>query len=487
MGIIEKVKDTTQKHSMLSQQDRILVGLSGGPDSVCLLIILNQIKAEFSLDLFAAYIDHGFRPHETPYEMDFCKELCNSLSIPITIRSIDVKSFVKEKSINKQEAARELRYSTLDKVAIEVNANKIALGHNADDQTETILMRLFRGTGPSGLSGMPPVRGQNREHKGRGSDISMVLSKEINIIRPLIEIERDEIEQFLESEGIGFVVDSSNFRDNYLRNKIRHSIIPEIKKINIDFIKTISKTANIFRDEERYFEIFTAKALIKLVASKTANVIELFLAPLEATDAVLLRRVLRRAINETTGLSEIGFTHIENIINLIKSGRSGDRIYLPKGVRAIKGYSTLIITSEKPAHLGTYVMNAPSKLDEIILRESSMVIHFAITDIDNIDKIKDYVDDKKIALIDAEKVHFPLIIRGRLPGDYFYPSGFGKRKKIQDYFVDEKIPRDERDAVPLLTCNNNIVWIIGYRLDERYEVDKNTKRVLKLESKLLKT
>ncbi|MCL4536460.1 MAG: tRNA lysidine(34) synthetase TilS [Nitrospirae bacterium] len=460
MDIIEKVKETVQKYHMLAHGDHVLIGLSGGPDSVCLLTIINKLKHELGVHLSAAYIDHGLRPDETPYEIDFCRDLCNSLGMPFITRSIDVKSYVKEKKLNKQEAARELRYRVLNEIAAETAANKIALGHNAGDQSETILMRLFRGTGPSGLSGIPPVRR--------------------HIIRPLIEVERIEIEKFLEDEGMGFVIDSSNLKHEYLRNKIRHLIIPAIKNINRDIIKTLSRTADIFRDEERYFEIIVTKTLMKLITRKTDKTIEIFLGPLEAMDTVILRRVLRRAIDETKGLHGISFIHIEEIMSLIKSGKSGDRIYLPKDIRVIKGYSTLILTSEKPARLGTYSIDSPG---EIIVTESSVVLRSATM---GIDEVKDYGDAQKCAVIDADKVHFPLIIRGRLHGDFFYPMGFGKRKKLQDYFVDEKIPRDERDAVPLLVCGNNIVWVIGYRLDERYRVDKDTERVLKFEIKPLK-
>lgn len=467
MKTIDKVKKTLYKYSMILQNDHVLVGLSGGPDSVCLVTILNRLKSELNIKLSAAYIDHTLRPNETPYEIDFCKDLCSSLGIPFFTRVINVNSYAKEKKLNKQEAARKLRYNALEEIALENAASKIAVGHNADDQAETVLMRLFRGAGHSGLSGIPPVRK--------------------NIIRPLIEIERKEIEQFLEDKGISFIVDSSNLKNTYLRNKIRHFMIPAIQSINKDIVKTLSRTADIFRDEERYFEILVTKTLMKLITRKTANTIELFLIPIMGMDTVILRRVLRRAIDETRGLSGINFIHIEEIIDLIKSGKSGDRIYLPNGTRVIKRYSTLIITSEQPTRLSTYIIARPG---ELVLKESSMVIISSISDISEFHNLNSklfYGNGKTDVAIDADKVHFPLTIRGRLQGDYFYPFGFGKRKKLQDFFVDEKIPRDERDAIPIIISNNNIVWVAGLRLDDRYKVDKDTKRVLKLDIKPLKT
>ncbi|MCL0040470.1 tRNA lysidine(34) synthetase TilS [Thermodesulfovibrionales bacterium] len=460
METIRKVKDTIEKYSMLFQGDRLLVGLSGGPDSVCLLTILSKLKSEFNIAIFAAYIDHGLRPEETPYEIDFCRKLCKALDIPVIIKSIDVKSHARERGLNRQEAARELRYEAFDEIASETNAGKIALGHNADDQAETILMRLFRGAGPLGLSGIPPVRRQ--------------------IVRPLIETERSEIDRFLKSEGIGFVTDSSNRSDKYQRNKIRHLIIPAIKEMNSDFIRTVSRAADILRDEEKYFETIITKRLMTLVSRKSDLFVELFLSPLEAMDTVILRRVLRRVIDETNGLHGISFINIEEIVALVKSGKSGDRIYLPKGIRAIKKYSTIIITFEEPARLRTCVLH---RHGETILKESSMVIQSTTV---ASAEIRDYGDGKEMAVIDSDKAYFPLLIRRRLPGDCFYPFGFGRKKKIQDYFVDEKIPRDERDIIPLLTCDNNIVWVVGYRLDERYKVDKNTKNALELKIRPLK-
>jgi tRNA(Ile)-lysidine synthase len=313
---------------MLETGETVIIGLSGGPDSVCLVYVLNRIKDEYNLSLHAVYVDHNLRPDETPKEIEFCRELCKKLNINFIVKSIDVKSSVKKYGLNKQEAARELRYKILNETAVEVNAKKIALAHNADDQAETLVMRLIRGAGVKGLTGIPPKRG--------------------NIIRPLIEVERIAIEYFLDKEKIGFVVDSSNLKTEYLRNRIRLSLMPELKKLNPGLINSLLNTISILQEEERYFETIVTKTLMKLISRKRAKRIELFLSPLVVMDKVILRRILRRAIDEMESLSGIGFVHIEDIINLIKEGRSGDRLYLPKGIRVIKEYSLLIITSEQP-------------------------------------------------------------------------------------------------------------------------------------------
>ena len=459
--LADKVKTTITKYSMISGGDRILVGLSGGADSASLLTVLLKLKDDLGIEISAAYIDHGLRPRETPDEIEFCRKLCSDRQLPFAVRKIDVKSYADREGLNKQEAARKLRYGALEDIAYETGANKIAMAHNADDQAETLLMHLVRGSGPLGLSGIPPVRGR--------------------IIRPLIETEREEIEIFLLHEGIEYVTDSSNLKDDYLRNRLRHFIVPSLKNINRDFIQAVLRTTNIISDEERYFDILVTKTLMKLISRKSNALIELFLSPMEYMDTVLLRRVLRRALTETKSLRGLGLDHIEDLIRLIKSGRSGDRIYLPNSIRAIKAYATLIMTSEMPVKLSDYIISEPG---EVVLKEASLVLRPSIHGKDPEDD--DLGDGRKIACLDADKLAFPLLVRPRRSGDYFYPLGFGNRKKIQDYFVDEKIPRDERDVVPLLTNNNDIAWVIGHRVDDRFKVDDNTKRVLRLEIRPMK-
>ncbi|NWF52808.1 MAG: tRNA lysidine(34) synthetase TilS [Nitrospirae bacterium] len=458
MEIFYKVKKTLNKHSMLIGGERVLVALSGGPDSVFLLHTLNNFKKELKLSLHAIYIDHGLRPNETPIEIEFCKKLCESLNLPFIAKSIDVKSFAKEKSMNMQEAARELRYMALEETAFEIKADKIALGHTADDQAETLLMRLLRGAGPLGLSGIPPVRGM--------------------IIRPLIEVEREEINGYLQRESIDHIVDSSNLKREYIRNKIRLSLIPIMKEINPNIIGTLSLTTSIFREEERHFEVIVAKTLMRLVSRKSDSCIELFLSPLEVMDKVILRRVLRKAIEETKGLRGISFFHIEDIIDLIRYGRTGGRLYLPKGVRVIKDYSTLIFTAEPPVKLSSYNLEVPG---EVNLKEIELLIKTSI--FENRESGPQTGVSSDIALFDAERLSYPLTIRSRKNGDYFYPFGFGKKKKLQDFFVDEKVPRDERDEVPLILSGDDIIWVAGYRQDDRFRVNEKTKKILKIELK----
>jgi tRNA(Ile)-lysidine synthase len=451
MDILEKVNSTIRKHSMLSGEEHVLVGLSGGPDSVCLTLALKKIGTR----VHALYVDHGLRPDETPAETGFCEEFCRGLEIPFSTEPVDVRKFEEESGLSRQEAARELRYLALGNKALEIKADRIALGHTLDDQVETFLMRLLRGSGRKGLSAIPPVRGI--------------------IIRPLIETTREEIEAFLKGENTGFVRDSSNLKEEYLRNKVRSTLMPVLRDLNPGIIETLGNEVEVFREEERHLDAATTKAMMRLITRKTDDAIELFISPLENMDIVILRRVLRKAVEETKGLRGIGFVHIEDMLRLIREGKAGDRVYLPKDIRAIKKYSTLLITSEPPRRLETYTLESGSTS---VLREADEVIEASITE-----EPCEKGDGRRRAVFDADRVSFPLTVRARKDGDYFYPAGFGKRKKLQDFFVDEKVPRDERDIVPVVLSGDDILWVAGMRGDERFGPAEGTKRLLVLELK----
>jgi len=459
--LVHRILSAIREYRMLSGGETILIGLSGGPDSACLVHILNRLRDSLKLDLHAIYIDHGLRPGETEQEISFCKDFCDRLSVPFITKSIEVKAYAAEQKLNKQEAARLLRFRVFEETVYEVNAHKIALGHTSDDQAETLLMRLFRGAGSAGLASIPPVRK--------------------NIIRPLIDIQRKEIEQYLDDEKVGFITDSSNLKTDYLRNRIRLSLMPVLREFNPEITETLSKTAAIFRDEERYFEIIVTKTLMKLISRKTDSRIELFLSPFGSMDKVVIRRVLRRAIDATKGLRGISFIHIEDMIELIQSGNPGDRLFLPKGIRAIKDYSTFILTSEIPATLDTYTLSVPG---ETILKEAGIVLKATVDETQEREATRETSGLwSAYGIFDADKLRFPLIARPRRDGDVFYPFGFGRRKKLQDFYVDMKVPRDERNRVPLIVSGEDIIWVVGYRGDERFKVTEETKKIVRFEVK----
>ena len=452
MDLKERVRDTINKYSMISHGGNVLIGLSGGPDSVCLANVLDKLKEDFKISLHAVYIDHGLRPEETGKEADFCRGFCKERGINFIEESVNVKEHAEEGGINLQEAARELRYQKLEEISTRIGTEYIALGHNADDQAETVLMRLLKGAGMKGLSGIPPVR-----------DL---------IIRPLIEIERSVIEDYLKDNSVAYMLDSSNLKEKYFRNWLRLSLMSEIKKKDPAVIREISRTAEILRDEDTYIEIIVTKTLMRLFSRKNDGTIELFLTPLETIEKPLLRRVLRRAVDAAKGLRGISFTNIEDIIDLIRNGKAGDSLDLPKEIRVIREYSILKISTLKHVKISEYKLEPPC---DVAIRETGAAIKAVYEE-----KGSDPNDGKKEVILDAGLMKFPLRIRPRAVGDHFYPAGFGRKKKLQDFFVDEKVPRDMRDSVPLVLSGEDIVWVAGFRADERFTATDKTEKVVRL-------
>lgn len=455
MSFPESIAKTIRKHSMLKGDETVLVGLSGGPDSVCLMATLRQIYPELKLN--AAYIDHGLRPSETPGEISLCEALCKKLGAEFYRRAINVREFSEKEGLNLQEAARRLRYAELEYIALTTDSSLIALGHNLDDQCETFFMRILRGSGPKGLSGIPPKR--NR------------------IIRPLIETARVEIKAFIKSEGLDVAADSSNLKDDYLRNKLRSSLMPILSEINPNILHTVSRTCEILNEEERYFFITVTKKLMTLITRKTDTAIELFTGPLETLDRAIARRVIRRALEETRGLRAIGLEHVEDILILALRGKPGDSLDLPGGLTAYRKYSTFVITSDSPIVLSSYTLDSEGYVE---LTETRKKLRASPLDRDEAKRIISS-PNKLRTVLDADKASFPLTIRARQEGDYFYPLGFGKRKKLQDLMVDEKVPRFERQEVPVVLSGDKIAWVAGCRADERFRPTEETVRFLLLE------
>ncbi|MBF0538386.1 MAG: tRNA lysidine(34) synthetase TilS [Nitrospirae bacterium] len=457
MHIRDKVRATIRAFSMLGAYDRapiehvsigyVLIGLSGGPDSVALLRLLRELFP--SVNVHAIYINHGLRPLETPAEMAFCKQLCEHLGVPLTIRAIDDLP----QGLRKTPAIlRQSRYRLYEETALEIGATKIAIGHNKDDQAETVILNLIRGAGLTGLAGIAPTRGR--------------------FIRPLIDVSRWEILQYLNECSQTYCLDSSNLKDIYLRNRLRIHLMPQLTQYNSNIVDTLTRNAQIIREDNEYIEQAVTKKLMTLISRKTGKKIELFLLPLQNTEKALLRRLLRRATATVETLREIGGQHIEEIMALIKTASTGDRLYLPGGVRVIKGYSTLVITCEPPVRISEVELPIPG---EVVIREAGYILRATL-----LEGFKQ-PDNSGQACLDADLMLSPLKIRARADGDYFYPLGLGKRKKVQDYFVDEKVPRDSRDSIALVFSQDDLVWIAGHRPDDRYKVTPATRNYCLLE------
>ncbi len=327
MTIRDKAKRTIDSFRMLSPGDTVLVGVSGGPDSMALLYLLMDIKDEYGIGLKIAHLNHGFRK-EAAEEAEFVRERAVSLGLEAVIRFIDVPSIKEREGLSSQEAAREARYAFFEEAAGEVGANKVALAHTSDDQAETVLIRLLRGSGPLGLSGIPPLRGQYpKGHKGSG-----VRGQQAVIIRPLIDCSRREIEGFLSDRNIPFVTDSSNLKMDYMRNRVRMELIPILAGYNPNIKETLVRTAELVHQDNRFLEAEADKEYegLRGQGSGARDIITLDFKALKELHPAILSRVVRKAIGEIKGdLKRISFRHISDILNLLDSGEGRWSLHLP--------------------------------------------------------------------------------------------------------------------------------------------------------------
>lgn len=458
--VLQKVRETVTRHNMLERGDKVLVGVSAGPDSVCLLHVLKELKEEYGLSLYIAHLHHGFRGSEADEDVRFVQDMGESLGIPVHIEYADIPSYIKRAGLSKQAGAREVRYRFFYRVADEAGADRIALGHTADDQAETFLMRLLRGSGGPGLSGIPPVRER--------------------IIRPLIDIYREEIRQFLSERGIRYRIDSSNLSPVYLRNKIRLELIPYLsKEFNPNIMDTLLRNLKILRDEEIFLDENVRKIYPGMLVSASKESVTFDAWKYASLALPIRRRMLRHAIESIAGEGAVAlsFRHIEDSLSLLDGDREGE-VHLPCGLivkRDRETFGVYLKTAEAPVRPYTYDVAIPG---ETPVPEVGITIRTAILDSSAYEK-QEEGDDPYKAFFDLGKFSFPLIIRRREKGDLFCPKGMaGHKKKIKEYFIDRKIPRRERDKIPVLVSPEGILWVVGYRTDDRFRVTPDTKKIL---------
>lgn len=338
--IKKKVKRAIERYNMLSKGETVLVGVSGGPDSVALLYLLREIRNEYGISLKVAHLNHGFRK-EAADEAKFVGKIADLLDLPITIRAVDVPAIKETNGLSAQEAAREARYVFFAEAAKEAGANRIAIAHTADDQAETVLIRLLRGSGPLGLSGIPPVRKISCQE-------SKVAGREPLIIRPLIDCSRREVENYLSERNIPFITDSSNLKMDYLRNRIRMELLPFLEGYNPNVKDTLVRTAEVIHRDEQFLYLEAERAYNYIVGQQLVDTyctyegISMGLKALKELHPSILSRVIRKAIKEVKGdLKRISFQHITDITCLMDSGEGRWSLHLP-GVTVSREQGKLI-------------------------------------------------------------------------------------------------------------------------------------------------
>lgn len=463
--VIEKIKQTIDRENLIENKDKILVALSGGPDSVCLLHALKKLETYYNIKIYAAHLNHKIRGMEAQKDALYAAKLCDELGIQFFVKAVDVPAFAKEMKMTLEEAARQIRYNMLFEVKSKISADKIAVAHNLDDQAETVLMRLIRGTGITGLKGMDYKR-------------------EDGVIRPLMDTKKAKIVSYCEANNLKPRIDHTNLEIEYTRNKIRLKLLPYIEQEFSPHIKeTISRMSNVLREDSEYLDNETQKIFDKEILEHNDDRIRLDFEELKVMHPSLAKRLIRLSIKTVLGTLEgIENVHIEDVLMLIKSPKNQLKLNLPKGLMVYKASDGLIFTMKE--------ISFENRSFNYILKSDGYI------DIDEIDlHIESKIMTKERCMMlptgqytkafDLDKIKGELIVRSKLDGDRMKPMGLGGTKKLKDIFIDLKIPREKRNMIAVLCDDSGILWVIGHKISEDYKIDENTKTVLRITCKTL--
>ncbi|OGP88847.1 MAG: tRNA lysidine(34) synthetase TilS [Deltaproteobacteria bacterium RBG_16_48_10] len=460
--LFKRVQKTIGRYHLLGGGDRVVLGVSGGVDSMVLLHLLYNLREEFSLSLIVAHVNHGLRPNESKKEAELVERESNRLGLPFEYGQFDVKKFSQTAGLSVQDAARRIRFHFFETLLLKYEARKIALGHNADDQVETILLRLFRGSGLKGLKGMLPIR-------------------EMRVIRPLLEVWRREIEFFAIESKIPYLLDSSNLRGDYLRNRIRLNLIPLIEKeYQPSFKELVFKTSAFLREEDDYLEREAEEAYHRLIPEERVALsfnFSDFQSLHKAIQWRVIQRMLERVYRKETEGNE-AWIAIDPVYERLRHPPSSFVEELPHGVCLEKRYDRVKLKKSMVKLIPPFEVElltpGPTLIKEI---EREVWVE----ELDGKARQEDLPQSSEIAFLDYQKLRFPLRMRNFRPGDRFQPLGVRGQQKLKEFFIDHKIPRFERPEVSLLISGEKVAWVVGYRISDQVKVDEETKKILRVE------
>ena len=466
--MIDKVFKTIYENNMFDEGDRVVVAVSGGPDSMCLLHILNSIKAELGIDLVAAHINHGMRGAASDADEEYVKEFCEKIELPFYSIKVDLNKISKESGMSCEEAGREVRYDFFNKIKTKVGAKKIALAHNANDQAETMLMRLMRGTGIHGLVGIRAVR-------------------DAIYVRPILHIDRSEIEQYCEEHNLNARIDKTNLESIYTRNKIRLELIPYIKEnFNGDIVASLNRLSDTLKNDSDYLDKCAEEKFKQYCYEDSLDKALVIGKEAFLEQEAMLTRIIRRAILWVKGnLLNLEKQHIEYVVSLQKN-TTGKKVILPGGIIAKNNYGQIyisvleenkVVINEKNTYNLIMGNNIIDGLDCENLGANIELLRI------NRKQILNFGNNIFTKCFDYDKIKGDIVLRYREEGDRFEPLGMKGSKKIKDLFIDLKIPKDKRDKVPLVCFGDSIAWVVGYKVSERFKVDSTTENILQISFK----
>lgn len=458
MSLLKQVKQTVKKYNLLKPGDKILVGVSGGPDSLALLHLLNRMKAAYELELNVAHVDHQLRGEAARKDALFVKEVAEKMGLSFFLKEVDVAKYQQEKGLSLEAAAREIRYDFFKKLVKENDFDKIALAHHANDQAETLLIKFLRGSGLQGLKGMLP--------------------KKDNLIRPLIEVKRAEIENYCKKKNLEPRLDETNLKPVHLRNQIRLELIPLLEKeYNNNLIETLNRSAKLLREDNKYLTK-KARKVLERITDFNSDQLSLKRGDFLALDLALQRRIIREIFKTLTGnYQDLYFNNITEIISFIKTAKTGTKIDLPDNIMLYFNYGDLIFTEEidETDYFKYKLEIGENELAGLDYKIRAKVVKSDYPWYSNI-------NESNKACLDFDKIGTEFYLRQRKVGDRFYPLNLNGSKKIKDFLIDEKVPVFKRDKIPIFTTlNDEIFWIGGYRIDDRFKITDNTEKILIIE------
>ena len=459
--LAQRVLHFIQKEHLVSTPSCLLVAVSGGPDSVCLLHILAELREKLRITLHIAHLNHKLRGAESEADARYVSELAHHLGIPATTEERDVKAYQARQHISLEEAAREVRYTFLSQVAQAIRAEEAAAGHTADDHTETILMHLVRGTGIKGLQGLKP----RTQWQLAGNSIT--------IVRPLLQISREETAEYCRQHHLAPRIDTSNLSLSPLRNRIRHQLLPLLKSYNPQVAEALQRTARIASDDLGFIDQQCLQLWAE-IAQKQGNAIIIDKQRLLKSPSVLRRYLLRMSIEKLVGnIKDIEMRHIEDIMSILTKP-AGKRLDLPGGLIFAVEYDRYLLTQDQES-----LSPFPPLEDELPLKlPGEMLLPGWRIEANIINREQMTEKDDFTAHLDLDKAGGKLAVRSRQRGDRFQPLGMSQPKKLGEFMIDAKIPQAWRGRIPIVCSQKHILWVVGWRIDDRVKVTKQTKRVL---------
>ena len=475
--------ETIRQYHMIEPGMHVIVGVSGGADSVCLLYALCRYRGEVPFALTAVHVEHGLRGEESLGDAKFTQELCGRLGVPCRVVHAQVEQLALAEGISIEEAGRRERYRIFREIKEECSAQRVAVAHNRNDQAETLLWNLARGSGLSGLAGMRPVYG--------------------DLIRPLLFTGRDEIERILREAGLAWRTDRTNLQQEYTRNRIRLSLLPQMEReLNAQAVKHIAEAAGRLREAEEFLERVTDRAEKQCIRQDGDSVC-VDLAAFGEQDERIQEELLRRAVSESGGLRDFGSVHLRALLRLCGQD-CGKELCLPGRLRAVRENGILRIVrsgdedrTPLPETVGqtggkavqevlvslpdVWVQN-PKEAQTCSFRAGGWRIRTEFLQ-NSPELLWQIIEKKYTKWISCDTINCnALMFRTRRAGDYLVVNQEGGRKKLKDYLIDLKIPRGERDRLLLLADGSHVLWVVGYRISEAAKVTEHTKRVLKVQA-----